>query len=176
MRRVKVDLPELEIAFENASWQVSYYLDLDSGEVLHISDETRHMLDDLNEMYSGETDEAVNFDDIVARRELANWVKDELRTAHQIEQGYGVRFIQVPETDAHEGYQDMKGFIETVRDERLREQLWRVIQGQGAFRRFKDTLLDDPHERERWFAFKEAAVRQRITDWLEAEGIEAVTE
>jgi hypothetical protein len=43
--------------------------------------------------------------------------------------------------------------------------------GRGAFRYFKDVLLDYPAERERWFQFKRERLQQRILDWLEAHGI-----
>jgi hypothetical protein len=46
------------------------------------------------------------------------------------------------------------------------------INRRGAFRRFKDTLLADPDERERWFAFSAA----RVLAWLAEERIEVVTE
>jgi Uncharacterised protein family (UPF0158) len=44
-------------------------------------------------------------------------------------------------------------------------------QGHGAFRYFKDVLLDYPVERERWFQFKQQRLNQRILDWLEVSGI-----
>jgi hypothetical protein len=38
----------------------------------------------------------------------------------------------------------------------------------------KDVLAGYPAERERWFAFKAARVRQRVLAWLADEGIELV--
>jgi len=55
-----------------------------------------------------------------------------------------------------EGYQDMEGFIETVEDESLQENLCAATKGRGAFRRFKDVLLNYPEEQERWFSFHDA--------------------
>ena len=65
----------------------------------------------------------------------------------------------------------MEAFIETVATARLRDQLSRAIAGKGAFRRFKDTLLDAPAERERWFAFQAARQRERALEWLRSEGL-----
>jgi hypothetical protein len=96
--------------------------------------------------------------------------------ADQVEAQYGSRYIGVPQADSHEGYRDMEDFIVTVEDERLQDQLWRAISGRGAFRYFKDVLHDHFHERERWFAFKDARLKQRVLDWLESEGIEPVIE
>jgi len=45
----------------------------------------------------------------------------------------------------------MEAFIATMRNRRLQERLERAISGRGAFRYFKDVLLDYPAERECWF-------------------------
>jgi hypothetical protein len=68
----------------------------------------------------------------------------------------------------------MEDFISTVKDARLRDRLWRAISGRGAFRYFKDVLEDHPRERERWFAFKDAQVRQRVLAWLAEEDIKPI--
>jgi len=68
----------------------------------------------------------------------------------------------------------MEEFIATVADWRLRNRLERAIGGRGAFRYFRDVLADYPTERERWFAFKDARVRERVLDWLAEEGIEPI--
>ena len=49
----------------------------------------------------------------------------------------------------------MEDFIATVEGERLAELLEVAIKGKGAFRRFKDVLLNYPEERVRWFEFKD---------------------
>jgi hypothetical protein len=69
------------------------------------------------------------------------------------------------------GYDDIEVFIDTVRNPRLRERLEWTIRGRGAFRYFKDVLLDYPAEREHWFQFKQARLQQRIFEWLEEHGI-----
>lgn len=42
----------------------------------------------------------------------------------------------------------------------------RAIEGRGAFRRFKDVLLEFPQLREQWFAFHETRMRRRALEWL----------
>jgi hypothetical protein len=66
----------------------------------------------------------------------------------------------------------MVDFVETVRDGHLRELLEVASRGQGAFRRFKDVLLNYPAERERWFEFERQRQRELITAWARAEGVE----
>jgi hypothetical protein len=60
----------------------------------------------------------------------------------------------------------MVDFIATVKDERLVELLEVAINGKGAFRRFKDVLLNYPEERERWFQFKDDRMEEKALEWL----------
>ena len=75
-------------------------------------------------------------------------MQHELEVARQVEEGDGTRYIRIPEEDSHEAYRDMERFISTVRDDRLRDQLWRAV------------------------SFQSRCLHERITRWLESEGIE----
>jgi hypothetical protein len=61
----------------------------------------------------------------------------------------------------------MQAFITTVEDDHLSELLEVAINGKGAFRRFKDVLLNYPEERERWFQFKDDRMKERALEWLD---------
>lgn len=69
------------------------------------------------------------------------------------------------------GYADMEEFIARVRDPRARYLLEQAISGKGAFRRFKDTLLELPELRRAWFAFHDARGERRAIDWLAEHGL-----
>jgi hypothetical protein len=69
----------------------------------------------------------------------------------------------------------MEDFLETVSDPQIRRELGIAIAGRGAFRRFKDVLLDYPAERERWFAFEKDRMQQRVLDWLDEIGVEPLS-
>jgi len=92
----------------------------------------------------------------------------------KIEEDQTGRFLGIDPEDPHEWYRDMEEFIATVADSRLRELLVVAIAGKGAFRRFKDVLIQAPHERERWFRFQEERVNGRLRAWLAANGIETL--
>jgi hypothetical protein len=77
------------------------------------------------------------------------------------------RYERIPKAESHEGYEEMQDFITTVKNERLSELLEVAISGKGAFRRFKDVLLNYPEERERWFHFKDNRVQARALEWLD---------
>jgi predicted nucleotidyltransferase len=157
-KRLKVDLPGLMAAFEDASWETSYYLDRETGEVILL------------------TDEELGYVDEPPNRPLPEWQQEAVKRAEEVWLDGGKRYLRVPDADSREGYGDMEDFIATVDDEHLRAQLWVAISGRGAFRRFKDVLYDYPRERKRWFSFGDTQVRRRVLDWLESEGIEPIIE
>lgn len=128
----EVDLGELAMALEDHSYEHSWWLDPDSGEVVLWSD------------YFEEQDEP----------------DPETR---------GLRPIDpIP---SHQGYEDMRDFIERVRNPQARDLLERAIGGRGAFRRFKDTLFEFPELRETWFRFHDGRTQRSAIRWLLDEGL-----
>jgi predicted nucleotidyltransferase len=79
--------------------------------------------------------------------------------------------IYIEPTPSSVGYGDMEDFIERVPDRRARDLLDRSIAGRGAFRRFKDTLVEFPELREQWFPFRDARARRRAIEWLVDKGL-----
>jgi len=135
---LKVDLDQLCEALEDASYEHDFYLDMESGEIIFLSE---YMED-----------------------------KDSKRLKVRIEKDFG-RYEYIPKAESYEGHRDMQDFIATVEDERVAELLEVAINGRGAFRRFKDVLLNYPEERERWFRFKDDRMEERARDWLDSAGI-----
>jgi len=177
-RRLKVDLSGLVAAFDDTSWEWGYYLDLETGETVMVTDETRQQLERIYDEAAPEetADEEVDITLILNQLLLPEWEKDALREANQVEVGFGTRYISVPRAEPSEAYRDMEEFITTVRNQRLQERLWQAISGRHPFRQFKDVLADNPTEGERWFRFKDSRVRERVLEWLEEEGIEPIGE
>jgi hypothetical protein len=153
-RRVKINWADLELAMDQFSGEMHGYLDLETGNVVTITDEVLRYLDDPPD-------------------DLPDWQQEELELARQIEEDDGSRFLDVPQSDSHDDYRVMQGFIETVGDAHLQERLWCAIDGRGAFRYFKDVLHEHGEgELERWYSFRDRRQRERLLEWLEAEGVE----
>jgi Uncharacterised protein family (UPF0158) len=79
--------------------------------------------------------------------------------------------IRVDPLPSEVGYRDMEDFAARVREPRTRDLLERAISGRGAFRRFKDALLDYPDLRQAWFAFHDARGERRAFEWLIERGL-----
>ena len=133
-KRLKIGLDELYDAMGNSSYEFEYYLDLETGEILFVSED----MDDV----------------------------ETVKMKNQIEEELG-RYELIPKAESYEGYRDMQAFIATVEDDHLSELLEVAINGKGAFRRFKDVLLNYPEERERWFQFKDDRMKERALEWLD---------
>ncbi len=133
-RHLKIDIGDLTMAMEESSYEHEYFLDLQTGEILLISD----------------------YMDREETAEVRKKIDDDPD-----------RFEEIPKSDSREGYQDMEEFIDTIQDEHIAEVLSTAIEGRGAFRRFKDTLLRYPDERERWFKFKNDLMKHRAMEWLD---------
>jgi hypothetical protein len=88
------------------------------------------------------------------------------QTAKRIAAGVNTRYILLPSMPAREGYAEMERFIESVPDKKLAAELSRAIEGEGAFRKFRDALRMHRTELDRWYAEKEARVDQAIASWL----------
>lgn len=83
-------------------------------------------------------------------------------------------FMRVDPVSSREQYRWMERYIATVEESEFRRRLIQAIDGKGAFRRFKDVLMNFPVERERWFAFRSERLRTAMEGWLDAHGIEPV--
>ena len=172
MRRLKIKLIDLEGAFETNFPEMHDYLDMETGEVLNVTDDIRHELEQLWEE-AGPKDK---LEDLLRKSKLPDLQKKALAEAQRVEDDYGTRIVGVPEPDAHRDGGDVDAFIATIAEPALREELHRAFRGRGAFRRFREVLGDNFRERERWFKFKRERLRQHMTDWLASLDIEPLWE
>ena len=143
MSPLTVDAEELIMALEYHGYDAKYVFDRETGEVIFMPNE-----DVVGEVMDGELVEA-------------------------IEEGWGTRYILIEPVDSSVGWEAMRDFIETIRDERIANRLSRAIEGKSPFRRFKDELLNYPELREAWFRFHNAAFLELAKEWLTENGIEA---
>ena len=171
MRQLHIDMSELEVAFEGGYEMISYYLDLVTGEVITVSEEARGILETIYESCYDKQTKTVDWGKAFKLENVPDWQRELVEDADRVEAGFGDTIIAIPSENSSEGYSDMAAFIDTLHNPRLRERLARAISGRGAFRYFKDVLLEYPAEREHWFQFKRERLQQRITEWLEEHGI-----
>lgn len=169
-KRLQVDMLMLEAAFEHDSFDTAHYLDLETGEVLTVTDEIKWQLDQIYE----ETDDDIT--DHVQQLDLPEWMKEAVLEAHRIEMGTDVDLVEIPPADSSYDYGDMADFIATIPDDDLREELYHAIRGRGAFRRFGDLVYSRRYFRHKWQVHRREAIQARVVEWLRSIGIEPIFE
>src|SRR5262249_18818790 len=87
-------------------------------------------------------------------------------------QAGGDGFLRIEPAASREQYKWMERFVAGGTGEALRKRSVIAIDGKGAFRRFKDVLLNYPAERERWFSYRSDLLHWHMQKWLEKEKLE----
>lgn len=83
------------------------------------------------------------------------------------------RYLDIETPSSSEAYEWMVEFAERIENGKLAEKLCVALDGKGAFRRFKDVLLDYPEQREVRFKFEDSKINKAIEEWVKCSGIEA---
>lgn len=102
------------------------------------------------------------------------WVSDMAMTQEEQEEVYDRLdehgFYRLPTSfDIHD-YDIMEEFVYTLSGS-ARDKLASAIQGKGAFRRFKDTVIRLGIDQE-WYDFQSAEYKRKAVRWCEDNGIE----
>jgi len=145
---VTVRLNDIVDALEMLIDESPSYLDLDTGQVVSVSED---LLREAEEPGDEEP-------------EVLDWQKDEWETAKRIVSTD--RFLELPtQFDVHE-WGIMQDFSHSVESNAIRADLVRALHGAGAFRLFEDTIRRHGIESS-WYAFRTQALRQIAVDWCE---------
>src|SRR5262245_49331143 len=146
-----VNVKDVIDALEEAGDEFSHYLDKRTGEILMITSE---------EMSAAERNKPLS--------DYPDWQQENITKAREILDSNN--FVQLPtQFDIHE-YSIMERFAQEYEDNRTSAELLRSIKDKGAFRRFKNTLLDLNIQAE-WYEFRKREFEQIAIEWLEEEKI-----
>ncbi len=73
MHQLKINMSDLEDAFESGYEIVSHYLDLDTGEVIAIGEEERGILDTIYDSYYDEQTQSVDWEGAFENEHVPEW-------------------------------------------------------------------------------------------------------
>ena len=68
-------------------------------------------------------------------------------------------------------YEDMVSFVDSLTDDYIKEKLYNVLKGKGAFSRFKKEIAY-LGLREKWFKYRDECLRQKVINWLKENEVE----
>jgi len=130
------------------------YINRKTGELTVFTDEDEYALKGL--------------DDGDPIEELPEWQQEMVPKLREVSESDD--FIQLPsQFEIHE-YSIMEDFIYSLEDGSMKDDLLHAIRGRGAFRMFKDKIIDY-NIRDDWFRYKNNALKKIAVDFLEFEKI-----
>jgi len=177
VKKLTVNFAEIQKAMEDVIRDsFDYFIDTGTGEVITFSEEI--LTEVKSKLYNDDNEEIgddIEYIEFDKEPDLPDWMLDEIDLALEILFDEEGKFIRIPERNTHSAYKTMNEFIETVKDSELKEKLVNALNGKGAFRKFKDALIDFPKERKRWHGYNAKSMKREIAEWLKNIGIEPVS-
>ena len=146
-----VNLQAVVDEMDMAGDEMAAYVNRKTGELITLSDE---------EISYAEDDDVSSF--------VLEWQKEMVDRAKTVLADDD--YIALPDRFEIHEYSIMERFCFSVCDEQVQNALLQAITGRGAFRRFKDRIVEED-VREDWFAFRDEAHKKIAADFLESQGI-----
>lgn len=176
LRSLPVDLSELEYAAESHDSETRTFVDRETGAVVAVLDSSFTVADEhvSSQTIAGDISPEM-IEQLADDHLLPAWQVDDLDSAFAIALDTAGRCVQINPRWSSDAFRDRQDFTETVENAEYRRRLENALGGRGSFRRFGDAIDEMPDDiRQRWFAFRDARVREYIVDWLRGEGIEPI--
>ena len=142
--KLKDIIEEMEIQFEESR----SLLNIKTGEIVLVTS------DDLR---AAEEDKPFDH--------LPEWEQENRVIAIDVVENFE-NYLELPTKYEVNEYEMMENFCITVSDQRKQESLLRAIKGKGAFRRFKDKIIDFEIE-EQWYSYRDECFKQIAIEWCQ---------
>ncbi|MEJ2697918.1 MAG: UPF0158 family protein [Candidatus Sulfobium sp.] len=172
MAKLKIDFDEVQKAMEDTCRDsFDYFLDTETGDVIILSEDIIRKAHSV--LYETLDEDMADYDGVEFDEEIdmADWIEEEVELALDIFLYGGDRYVRIPERQSVSGYDAMKEFAEGLGDIELKNELLGVLDGRGAFRKFKNVLEPRPQERKQWYKFNAKRARDEIVEWLGSLGV-----
>lgn len=144
-------IEELEMQFEESRT----FLNLKTGEIISITS------DDLR---AAEDEEPYDH--------LPDWQQENRIVAIDVCENFE-KYKELPTKYEVNEYEIMEDFCLTLNNQRKRDNLLNAIKGKGAFRRFKDKIIDFDIE-EQWYSFRDERLKEIAIEWCQDNNVNYV--
>ncbi|WP_078544887.1 UPF0158 family protein [Litchfieldia alkalitelluris] len=135
---------ELEMQFDESH----SFLNLKTGEVVGVTS---------GDLRAAEDEEPYEH--------LPEWQQENRVVANDIIENFE-DYVELPTEEDINDYDIMEDFCLTVVDDTRQEALFVAIRGRGAFRRFKDLIIDFNIE-DQWYLFRAERLKEIAIQWCE---------
>lgn len=149
----RVKLADIIDGMQSQSDETNFFLNKKTGEVVLVTD---------YELRAAEDEEPIE--------DFPDWEQDQVRIAREIMAETG-DYIELPTKFDINEYRIMEDFCESIEDAEMCDTFCDLIQGSGAFRRFKDALYHYGIEKD-WYSYRDEAYKEIAIEWCRENGIE----
>ena len=132
--------------------EVTAYINKKTGELCSVSEEEANIVEQGNE-----DDEFI-----------PAWQRETLPRVREVLESDD--FVVLPDKFEIHEYSIMERFCLSIPDGEIQDELLHVIQGRGAFCRFKNAIHNKGIQDD-WYRFRDEALKRIAIDFLESEGI-----
>lgn len=168
---VSVKLRDIEDALESSSDDWSSYVNKKTGSVEYFEDIVLEFIEEYEDLLCDPDSSDAEIEELIEENRLNDvsniWDAKRVRELAQLE--YGM-LVYVEPIETREQYRDMEDFIATIEDDQTKNFLYIAIDGQGAFRRFKDALATIGKLQD-YYDYKNSLLTQAAKEWCEDNGI-----
>ncbi|QED47997.1 UPF0158 family protein [Cytobacillus dafuensis] len=140
--KLQAIIEEMEIQIEESRT----FLSIKTGEIIVVTS------DDLR---AAEDEEPFDH--------LPDWEQEERKIANDVVENFE-NYKELPTKYELKEYEMLEEFCLTVSDQRIQDILLSVIKGKGAFRRFKDKIIDFEIE-DKWYSYRDERFKQIAIEW-----------
>ncbi|MGF6949981.1 hypothetical protein QF028_002486 [Neobacillus sp. B4I6] len=135
---------ELKMQFEESRT----FLSIKAGEIISVTSEN---------LRAAEEEEPFDH--------LPEWEQEDRKVAIDVVENFE-NYKELPTKYEVNEYEIMENFCLTVSDQSKQESLLRAIKEKGAFRRFKDKIIDFEME-EQWYSYRDECFKQIAIEWCQ---------
>ena len=140
--KLKDIIDEMEIQFEEST----SLLNIKTGEIVIVTSE---------DLSAAEDEEPFEH--------LAEWKQENRMVANEVVENIE-NYIELPTKFEVNEYEIMEDFCITIINQCKQESLLRAIRGKGAFRRFKDKIIDFEIENQ-WYTYRDDRFKEIAIKW-----------
>ncbi len=121
-------------------------------------------------MFSDEVMRAMKEERDLDLDKYPEWQQREIKKAKEAFEDKTDAYTMIPHRIGINDYDIMQAFCYGIQNERLSNKFLRLIRGSGAFRRFKNAIIQHGIEKD-WYRYRDEAYKENAISWLEHRGI-----
>jgi hypothetical protein len=152
---IQVKLQDIIEGIEVQADSIRTFLNTNTGDVISVSEDNLRAAEDEEPM-----------------DHLPNWQQEDLKIAYDVVENFE-DYKELPTKFEINEYEMMEDFCLTIRNEKNQALMLNSIKGKGAFRRFKDIIVQLGIDVQ-WYSYRDQCYKQIAIEWCQDNNVDYV--